>query len=457
MTLKKALLRRTFLKGAGAAIGLPLLDAMVPAFASDAPPAKRLGFVYLPNGVAKNFTGIDYWTPKVPEAPQTVAKLAALSPILKPLEPYRERLTVISGLAARVAEANAEDGATGDHTKATASWLTGVRCKRTEGADIEAGTSADQIAAAVLGKDTALPSLELSIDLSVLAGMCDSAYSCVYLNTLSWSTPTTPLPSDNNPRVVFERLFGDGGTGAQRAARAREDRSILDFVNADFARLTRELGPADRVQVDEYLTAVREVERRIEAVERLDGDAGGLPALDRPPGIPAVFGDHVKLMYELQWLAFKADLTRVVTFMLGRELNFRTYPEIGLTQGHHTMSHHGEKPENIERYAKLNVYQTDLFAGFLSKLASTPEGNGTLLDQSLFLYGASLSNPNLHAHMDLPLAVIGGPAGRPGGGRHGVEPANTPMSNLLVTLLDRAGVPVERIGDSTGRVELVDG
>jgi hypothetical protein len=448
ISTKRALPRRTFLKGAGAAIGLPLLDAMVPAFASDAPKAKRLGFVYLPNGVAKNFTGIDYWTPK------GIGELSQLSTILAPLTPYRDRLTVISGLAATVAEANAEDGATGDHTKATAAWLTGVRCKRTEGADIEAGISADQIAARVLGLTTALPSLEISIDLSVLAGMCDSAYSCVYLNTLSWSTPTTPIPSENNPRVVFERLFGNGGTNAQRAAQARQDRSILDFVGADFARLNRDLGPADRVQVDEYLSAVREVERRIETVERLGADAG-LPALERPPGIPEVFGDHVKLMYELKWLAFQADLTRVVTFMLGRELNFRTYPEIGLTQGHHTMSHHMERPDMIERYAKLNTYQTDLFAAFLSKLASTPEGNGTLLDESLFLYGASLSNPNLHAHFDLPLALVGGPAGS--GGQHVTVPSNTPMSNLLLTLLDRVGVPIERIGDSTGRVELANG
>jgi hypothetical protein len=442
---KRALPRRTFLKGAGAAIGLPLLDAMVPAFAADAPKTKRLGFVYLPNGVAKNFTGIDYWTPK------QVGELTELSTILMPLAPYRDRLTVVSGLAARVAEANAEDGASGDHTKATAAWLTGVRCRRTEGADVEAGISADQIAARMLGAQTVLPSLELSIDLSVLAGMCDSAYSCVYLNTLSWSSPTTPNPSENNPRVVFERLFGNGGTNAQRAAQARQDRSILDFVGADFARLTRELGAADRVQVDEYLGAVREVERRIETVERL-GDEAGLPALERPPGIPEVFGDHVKLMYELQWLAFQADLTRVVTFMLGRELNFRTYPEIGLTQGHHTMSHHQEKPENIERYAKLNTYQTDLFAAFLSKLASTPEGNGTLLDHSLFLYGAALSNPNLHAHMDLPLAVVGGPAGS--GGRHTTVASNTPMANLLLTLLDRVDVPVDSLGDSTGRVDL---
>jgi hypothetical protein len=444
---RRALPRRTFLKGAGAAIGLPLLDAMVPAFASEAPPARRLGFVYLPNGVAKNFTGIDYWTPR------GTGTSFELSTILTPLAPYRDRLTVVSGLTQTAAEANAEDGATGDHTKATAAWLTGVRCKRTEGADIECGVSADQIAAGVLGRETVLPSLELSIDLSVLAGMCDSAYSCVYLNTLSWSSPTTPLPSENNPRVVFERMFGNGGTSEQRAGLARENRSILDFVGADFARLAREVSVADRVQIDEYLGAVREVERRIEAVERLGADAE-LPALERPPGIPAVFGDHVKLMYELMWLAFQADLTRVITFMLGRELNFRTYPEIGLTQGHHTMSHHMERPENIERYAKLNTYQSDLFASFLAKLAATREGNGTLLDESLFLYGASLSNPNLHAHIDLPLAVVGGPAG--GGGRHVVEPSNTPMPNLLLSLLDRAGVAVERLGNSTGRVELRD-
>jgi hypothetical protein len=446
---KRALPRRTFLKGAGASIGLPLLDAMVPAFAAEAPTAKRIGFVYLPNGVAKNFTGIDYWTPK------TTGKLGELSTILAPLTPYRDRLTVISGIDQRVAEANAEDGATGDHTKANAAWLTGVRCKRTEGADLECGVSADQIAAQALGLQTVLPSLELSIDLSVLAGMCDSAYSCVYLNTLSWSTPTTPLPTENNPRVVFERLFGLGGTNAQRTAQARQDRSILDFVGAHLNRLARGLGSADRVQVDEYLQSVREVERRIETVERL-GDAAGLPSLERPPGIPETFGDHVKLMYELQWLAFQADLTRVVTFMLGRELNFRTYPEIGLTQGHHTMSHHQEKPENIERYAKLNTYQTDLFAGFLRKLAATPEGDGSLLDHSLFLYGGAFGNPNLHAHIDLPLTVVGGPAGRSGGGQHRVERGSPPLSNLLLTLLDGVDVHVDSIGDSTGRLDLAN-
>jgi hypothetical protein len=445
---QRILPRRTFLRGAGAMIGLPLLDAMVPTFASDAPIAKRLGFVYLPNGVAKNFTGIDYWTPK------GAGPNFELSPILAPLMPYRDRVTVISGLVAKNAEANAEDGATGDHTKACAGWLSGMRCKRTEGADIENGVTADQIAASVLGKETVLPSLELSIDLTMLAGMCDSAYSCVYLNTLSWSTPTTPLPTENNPRVVFERLFGNGGTSAQRAAVARQNRSILDYVSADFGRLNRSLAPSDRTHVDEYLDSVREVERRIQKVESGGGDAD-LPTLERPSGIPDIFGEHVRLMYELQWLAFQADLTRVTTFMLGRELNFRTYPEINLTQGHHTLSHHGEKPENIERYAKLNTYQTDLFAAFLSKLASTPEGNGTLLDQSLFMYGASLSNPNLHAHFDLPLALVGGPPRSGGGVRLSAQPTDTPMSNLLLNVLDRVGVPTDKLGDSTGPLENV--
>jgi len=445
---RRALPRRTMLKGVGAAIGLPLLDAMVPALGQTPAAVKRLGFVYLPNGVARNFTGIDYWTPAGAGADMQ------LSTILAPLAAHRNRLTVISGLAARVAEANDEDGATGDHTKATASWLTGVRCKRTEGADIENGTSVDQIAARAIGRETPLPSLELSIDLSVLSGQCDSSYSCVYLNTLAWSTPTTPLPTENNPRVVFERLFGSGGTSAQRAALARQNRSILDYVRDDFDRLARQIGPGDRVHVDEYLDSVREVERRIQAVETL-GDSEFADATERPRGIPERFDEHVKLMYELQWLSFKADLTRVVTFMLGRELNFRTYPEIGLTQGHHTMSHHGEDPARIETYARLNTYQTELFAWFLDRLAGTPDGDGSLLDSTLYLYGASLSNPNLHAHFDLPLALAGGPATRPGAGKHSVQPTDTPMSNLLLNMLEVAEVPAPaEFGDSTAPLDL---
>jgi hypothetical protein len=439
---KRTLPRRTFLRGAGAAIALPLLDAMVPALAqSSAPRPKRLGFIYMPNGVARNFDGIDFWTPK------TVGKNFELSRVMQPLAPYKNVLTAVSGLAHHQADAQ-DDGANGDHTRATASWLSGARVKRTEGADVENGITADQVATAVIGKDTPLPSLELAIDLNFLSGQCENSYACIYMNTIAWRSPTSPLPTENNPRIVFERLFGLGGTTAQRVALAHENRSILDSVTADFAKLSRTLGPSDRTHVDSYLEAVREVERRIEAVEKL-GDDAGLPALERPRGIPEVFGDHVKLMYELQWLAFQADLTRVVTFMLGRELNFRTYPEIGFNEGHHGVSHHGDRPEQIEKLARLNTYQTDLFASFLAKLKATPDGDGTLLDHSLFLYGASLSNPNLHAHYDLPLTLVGGAGGALEGNRHLVFPAETPMTNLLLAMLDKVGVPTASLGDST--------
>ena len=263
--------------------------------------------------------------------------------------------------------------------------------KRTEGADIRNGISADQIAAAEIGKDTALPSLELAIDLNFLGGQCENSYACAYMNTLSWRTATTPLPTENNPRIVFERLFGDGGSPEQRLARARENRSILDSVMADLDRLQKSLGPGDRTKVDDYVDAVREVERRIQGVEQRS--ASDLPDLNQPSGIPERFDEHVKLMYELQWLAYRADITRVVTFMLGRELNFRTYPEIGITEGHHGLSHHQDNPNQLAKYAKLNTYQAELFSWFLEKLKSTPEGDGTLLDHSLFLYGAGLSNP----------------------------------------------------------------
>lgn len=434
----------------GATLGLPLLDAMMPALAAraqtSAGPVRRLGFVYLPNGVARNFTGVNYWTPN------GEGNSFELSPILTPLAPFRDQLTVISGLAQHQADAF-DDGANGDHTRGTSSWLTGVHPKRTEGADVRNGISADQIAAAAIGKDTALPSLELSIDLNFLAGQCENSYSCAYMNTLAWRTPTTPMPTENNPRIVFERLFGDGGTAAQRLAQARENRSILDSVLGDLARLQSTLGSADRTKVTEYLDTVREVERRIQRVESR-GTESELPTLERPGGIPERFDEHVKLMYDLQWLAFRADLTRVVTFMLGRELNFRTYPEIGITEGHHGLSHHQDNPNQLAKYAKLNTYQTELFGWFLEKLQSTPEGDGTLLDHSMFLYGAGLSNPNLHAHYDLPLAVVGGGGGRLKGGRHMVFRAETPMTNLLLSLLDKVGVREETLGDSNGRIPI---
>jgi hypothetical protein len=325
-----------------------------------------------------------------------------------------------------------------------------VHPKRTEGADVRNGISADQLASGVLGRDTAIPSLELSIDLNFLAGQCENSYSCAYMNTLAWSSPTAPLPTENNPRIVFERLFGDGGTSAQRAAQARVNRSILDSVTDDLGRIQQSLGSSDRAKVSDYVDSVREVERRIQTVEK--AGAGELPTLDRPVGIPDRFDEHVKLMYELQWLAFRADLTRVVTFMLGRELNFRTYPEIGITEGHHGLSHHQDNPTQLAKYAKLNTYQTELFGWFLEKLQSTAEGDGTLLDHSMFLYGAGLSNPNLHAHYDLPITVVGGGAGTLQGGRHLVFRQETPMTNLLLSMLDKVGVNAETLGDSTGRL-----
>ena len=444
---RRALPRRTFLRGAGVALGLPLLDAMVPALTAlaDTPAAvaSRLGFIYMPNGVAKNSSGIDYWTPP------TEGRDFQMSHILAPLEPFRDRLLVVSGLDQNQAEAG-NDGASGDHTRGTSSWLTGVYPKRTEGADVRNGVSADQIAAPVLGKDTPLPSLELAIDLNFLAGQCENSYSCAYLNTLAWTSPTTPLPTENNPRVVFERLFGDGGTAERRAAQARRNRSILDSVLGDLNRLQLQLGPGDRAVVGEWADAVREVERRISGVEKRSTDE--LPTLERPTGVPERFDEHVKLMYELQWLAFRADLTRVVTFMLGRELNFRTYPEIGVTEGHHGLSHHQDRPEQIAKYAKIGAYQAELLAWFLGKLQSTPEGDGTLLDHSLFLYGAGLSNPNTHAHVDLPLLVVGGRKLGIDGNRHLVVRRQLPMTNLLLTLLDKAGVRADTLGDSTGRM-----
>jgi hypothetical protein len=442
--------RRTFLRGIGAALGLPLLDAMAPplsAVSAAAAPAgtmRRLGFIYMPNGVAKN-SSIDYWTPR------SEGKDFELSQILAPLETFRDRMLVVSGLDQNQAEAG-NDGASGDHTRGTSSWLTGVYPKRTEGADVRNAVSADQIAAAALGKDTALPSLELAIDLNFLAGQCENSYSCAYLNTLAWSSPVTPLPTENNPRIVFERLFGDGGSAERRAAQARQNRSILDSVLEDLHRLERRLGPGDRTKVGEYVDAVREVERRIQGVEA--GTQTELPALDRPKGIPERFDEHVKLMYELQWLAFQADLTRVVTFMLGRDLNFRTYPEIGVSEGHHGLSHHQDRLEQIAKYAKVGVYQAQLFAWFLQKLQSTPEGDGTLLDHSLFLYGAGLSNPNTHAHTDLPLLVVGGRDSRIEGNRHLAFRGQTPMTNLLLSLLDKAGVNAETLGDSNGRIAI---
>ena len=441
---KRALPRRTFLRGVGVTLALPLLDAMVPALTmaarTAARPVKRLAFVYCPNGVAMNFSGVNYWKPK------TVGSDFELSTILAPFAPFRDQMVVVSGLAHRAADAS-EDGANGDHARGTSTWLTGVHPKHTEGADVYNGISADQIAAPILGKDTPLPSLEMSLDLNYLVGNCGNGYSCVYMNTLAWRSATAALPTENNPRAVFERLFGDGGSAAQRIERARENRSILDSVGAEMNRLQNRLGATDRTKVRDYLDAVREIERRIQSVET--NGQKELPDLERPVGIPERFDHHVALMFELQRLAFQADVTRVTTFMLGRELNFRSYPEIGITEGHHGLSHHSDNPVQMARYAKVNTYQAEVFASFLASLRDTPDGDGTLLDNSLLLFGAGLSNSNLHTHYDLPLALFGGGFK---GGRHLAYSNDTPMTNLLLTMLDKAGVPADTLGDSTGRL-----
>jgi len=449
---KLALPRRTFLRGLGATVALPLVDAMVPAFSatvkSAAKPICRMGFIYVPNGVAMN-DSLNYWTPKGSGAGFD------FSPILAPLVPHRDRLTIVSGLAQKQGESLGDGN--GEHTRACATWLAGVHPKKTEGADIRLTTTADQIAAAQLGKETVLPSMEMiasEIDL-VLGGQCEAGYSCAYMNTVSWQSPTTPLPVENNPSVVFDRLFGEGGSPDERLDRMKRKRSLLDRVNSDLARLQRSLGPSDRLRISEYLDAVREVERRIQMAEEQNSNST-LPVPNRPIGIPSQYDDHLKLLYDLQWLAYQGDLTRVFSLMYGRELNSRSYPEIGISEPHHGLSHHGDRPEQIEKFSRLNTYQVQLFAYFLDKLRSTPDGDGNLLDHTILLYGGAMSNPNVHLHVNLPLVVAGGGAGTLKGGRHlTFDPAKSvPMTNLLVSLLDKAGVAVERLGDSNGRIDL---
>ena len=392
---------------------------------------------------------LNYWTPK------GTGTNFELSPILAPLAPYRDRLTIVSGLAQKQAESLGDGN--GEHTRACASWLNGVHPKKTEGADIRLGKTADQIAAEQFGKETVLPSMEMissEIDL-VLGGQCEAGYSCAYMNTVSWQSPTTPLPVENNPSVVFERLFGAGGTPEERLDRMKKKRSLLDRVNQDLARLQQRLGPGDRARIAEYLDAVREVERRIQTAEEQNANST-LPVPDRPIGIPTRYDDHLKLLYDLQWLAYQGDLTRVFSLMYGRELNSRSYPEIGISEPHHGLSHHGDRPEQIERFAKLNTFQVELFGYFLEKLRSTPDGDGNLLDHTILLYGGAMSNPNVHLHVNLPLVLAGGGAGSLKGGRHlAFNPAdNVPMTNLLVSMLDKGGVTVDTLGDSTGRIDL---
>lgn len=439
---KKAISRRTVLRGVGAAITLPLLDAMVPALTAAqktaARPVRRLGIVYHPNGVV-----YENWLPS------GVGTDFHFSRVLKPFERYRNRVVVVTGLADRSAEALG-DGA-GDHSRASGSYLTGVHVRKSD-SQVLNGISMDQIAARTFERETQLSSLQLTVDANSLVGSCDVGYSCAYSNTLSWLTPTLPLMSENDPRVVFERLFGatDSTDAAVRRARLQEDRSILDSITERVRDLQRTLGPADTGRVSDYLESLRAVERQIQKAE--EQSARELPDVDRPVGIPGVFEEHVELLYDLQVLAYQCDLTRVVTFMYGREQSARTYPQIGVPDPHHQLSHHANDPEKLEKCTKVQVHHVEMFTRYLDKLAAVKEGDGSLLDSVVLLFGSGLSNSDRHTHGPLPIVVVGGGAGTIQGGRHLVYPEGTPLTNLHVTLLDKVGVPVDKLGDSTGTI-----
>jgi hypothetical protein len=434
----KALPRRTFLRGAGVALALPLLDAMIPVFSKAsgaASPVRRLGFVYIPMGC--NWF---QWFPK------QVGNLTELSPTLSTLAPVLDQLTVFSNLELK------NSYSPGNHATSNSGFLSAARAKQTEGADYELATTVDQIAAKQIGKETRLPSLELAVDLTTPIGACDGGMSCVYENSLSWSSPTTPLPSEANPRVLFERLFGDGGTAADQLAALREDGSMIDFVSDDIAHVQRKLGAGDRTKLSQYLESVREIERRIQKAEEQMAKSP-LPDLDRPVGVPSAYADHAKLMFDLQVLAMQTDITRIISFQLAREASTRTYPEVGISEAHHPISHHGNDPEKLGKLAKINAYHVSLFAYYMEKLKATPDGDGSLLDHSMIMLGSGMGNPDVHNHINLPLIVVGGGAGKMKGGRHIKYDEPTPLANLHLTLLDKVGIHLDKFADSRGRVD----
>jgi hypothetical protein len=438
-----ALPRRTFLRGVGATLALPLLDAMVPAFSVVAKTAAkgvpRVGFVYVPNGAAMR-----YWKPT------GEGSAFDLSPSLAPLAPFRDQLLVPIGLSQIQAQGFGDGN--GEHTRGQAVWLSGVHPKRTEGADVENGTTVDQLAVQTIGKDTPLASLELGLEPNYLVGNCDNGYSCVYINTLSWRTPTTPLPAEANPRVVFERLFGNGATAASRRAQLSQDRSILDSVTDELNRLQRSLGAADKSSVNDYMDSIREVERRIQAQELKQGSLSEVP--ERPVGIPESYDEHAKLMFDLIALAFQADISRVFTLVLSREQSNRPYPQIGVPDSHHAISHHQNDPQKLEKAHKINTYHLQLLAYFLGRLRSTGDGDGNLLDNAMILHGSGISDGDRHDHSDLPLVLVGGGAGTLKGGRVLRYPIDTPMNNLHMAMLDKIGARVETFGDATGVLPL---
>ena len=427
---RKYISRRTFLRGTGVTIALPFLDAMVPALTAQSKTAAnvspRLSFVYLPHGAI-----MDKWTPK------KEGTGFEFTPILEPLKPFRDQINIISGLAHAAADTSAV------HSLSPTTWLSGVRPKATQGEDALAGVTADQIAAQKIGKDTQLPSLELGTeDRSGMSGSCDRDYGCIYMNAMSWRTPTMPLPIEINPRKAFERMF---------VVRTQEDSSILDAVKAQVSDLQRDMGVKDRSTVNDYLDSIREIEKRIEKAGT--NPAAGDPAQPPPPsGIPESYEEHVKMMYDLLVLAYRANITRVSTYMVARETSNRTYPKLGVPDGHHEISHHQNLPDAIRKNIKIQIYHVGLFAQFLEKMRSTPDGDGSLLDNSIVLFGSNMSNSNLHDHFPLPNLLVGKGAGRLKGGRHIKYPDRTPMTNLLLTLLDKAGVSLDVLGDSTGKM-----
>ena len=435
---KQFLPRRTFLRGLGAGLALPLLDAMVPALSAlaqtAANPVRRLGFVYIPMGM-----NAAAWTPK------GEGRIAELSPSLASLMPFLDQVTVVTNLELRNAYT------AGNHASANCAFLSCSQAKRTEGSDYQLGTTVDQIAAKNIGKNTPIPSLEIGTDLIAQVGNCDNGFACAYQNNLSWSSSTTPLPTEADPRVVFERLFGDGGSPERRRAELRKSGSILDWMTEDMARLRRELGPGDQTRLGQYLDSVREVERRIQKAEQ-QKDGSLFLDLERPASVPAVWEDHVKLMFDLQVLALQADTTRVVTFQLARETSTRTYPHIGVPDPHHPVSHHSNDPEKLAKLAKINAHHVSLFAYLVEKLRATPDGDGSLLDHSIYMLGSGMGNPDVHDHSNLPIVLAGGGAGKIKGARHIKYAQQTPLANLHLTLLDKVGVHLESFVDSTGRV-----
>ena len=440
---KKALARRTFLRGLGTVMALPLLDSMIPAMASTSKSPIRLGFVYVPNGI-------------IPKAwlPTSEGTAFDFMPTMKPLEPFREKLLVVSNLA-QINGRALGDGA-GDHARAGATWLTGVHPKKTQGMDIHVGISADQLAAREMGKATQFASLEIGLEEPYLAGGCDSGYSCAYTNTISWRSPTTPNPVEISPRAVFERLFGDSGTTdpAARRKRTDQDRTILDYVRGDLARLEPGLGTRDKRKLDEYFESIRDIERRIQKAEQQKMQ---MPVMESPVGIPDSFEEHAKLMADLMVIAWQTDMTRVITFMMAREGSNRSYREIGVPDGHHSVTHHQNDPEKVAKTQKIDEHHVKAFAYLVKRLDETKDGDGTLLDHSMLLYGSSIRDGNVHDHHDLPLVLAGGKGAGLQTGRHIRYKPETPMTNLLVTMLDRSGVPAETLGDSTGKVDQLCG